>query len=139
MANSTASPIVHGPYSIQDLINMGYSKHSPKPKHQGIYVWGVKVEEMMYPMYVGKDSHIIQRIFEHLAELTGGNKTIPDWNTITNVNRNIPALKKLLHQLESCQLDCFTSPLVISIFLIIHILTNKRYKQQSDKFRNITL
>ena len=54
-ANSTAvstNPNIHGPYSIQDLINKGYSKKNPSPDHQGVYVWGVKVNGMMYPMYL---------------------------------------------------------------------------------------
>lgn len=98
MANSTAvttNPNIHGPFSIQDLFNKGYSKKNPSPDHQGVYVWGVKVNGIMYPMYVGEHMHIVRRVFEHLVEVTGGNKTIPDWSTITNVNRNIPALKKI--------------------------------------------
>ena len=75
-------------YSISDL-----AKCYTKP-FGGIYVWGVKVDNKYFPLYVGKADNIPERIFQHLDKFSKGNYTTPSWKEITDPNRDLTSLRK---------------------------------------------
>jgi len=84
-----SNPKFQGPYSLSDLIKKGFSKNT---RFSGIYMWGVKVNGIYYPMYVGKARHIVERLFQHLSSFSGGEYIIPDRSTTCNPNRDIQSL-----------------------------------------------
>jgi len=55
-------------------------------------MWGVKVDGIYYPMYVGKTRHIYERLFQHISSFTGGEYIITDQSTMTNPSRDIKSM-----------------------------------------------
>ncbi len=90
---------IHGPYSIQDLIDLKLNKKGQPlddkfVKYSGIYAWGVNDGKHYFPIYVGMARNITERLFQHITGFFGGIYPIPSYDKIIDRNRDIADLKK---------------------------------------------
>lgn len=82
---------IHGPYSLNDMNKNGFNK---KTVFAGIYVWGLQHSSNYFPMYVGRDDNVCERLFQHYIRFCGGEYPIPEQKVLVDPNRDIKDLIK---------------------------------------------